>query len=246
MQLVQHFGDENWALIASKVKGRSTRQCRERYKNYLSPSINNSPWTQEEEELLYEKYSIYGPKWKLIADFFKNRTDINIKNHWLKLERQKKKGCKDIETSKNSCSNSIRNLDHLSSPELEETNEIPTDIPNDIPITTFIQSTENQNQVYSNQFLQDITLQNQNYQNYIIGQTNLQNKAMIENSSLSCSTPITTIRHIEDKKLINTQFKYAGDYWCSFAEPLLQAFEFDSFQELKPDTIKLLQKVGIT
>ena len=89
--LVKKFGDENWALIASMMKGRSTRQCRERYINYLNPTINRAPWTKEEDDLLIEKKSIYGSHWKSIADFFPHRTDINVKNRWLKLQRQNAK-----------------------------------------------------------------------------------------------------------------------------------------------------------
>lgn len=91
LKLVEIYGDENWALIASKMKGRSTRQCRERYRNYLSPTVNNSPWTSDEDTLLYKRYERFGPKWKLIADGFNNRTDINIKNRWLLLERHRKR-----------------------------------------------------------------------------------------------------------------------------------------------------------
>lgn len=91
LELVQKHGDQNWALIASKIKGRSTRQCRERYMNYLCPSVNNAPWTAEEDELLLLKREILGSRWKAIADFFPNRTDINVKNRWLKLERHRKK-----------------------------------------------------------------------------------------------------------------------------------------------------------
>lgn len=91
LELVERFGDQNWALIASMIKGRSTRQCRERYVNYLCPDVNTSPWTHEEDELLYLKKEAYGAHWKTISGFFKNRTDINVKNRWLKLERQKAK-----------------------------------------------------------------------------------------------------------------------------------------------------------
>lgn len=91
LELVSKHGDQNWALIASKIKGRSTRQCRERYMNYLCPSVNNTPWTPQEDELLMEKRKELGSHWKAIADFFPNRTDINVKNRWLKLDRHRKK-----------------------------------------------------------------------------------------------------------------------------------------------------------
>ncbi|KAK8881749.1 hypothetical protein M9Y10_044385 [Tritrichomonas musculus] len=84
-KLVEQFGDKDWKFIARKMPGRSTRQCRERYKNYLSPDIKNGPWTKEEDDLLKEKYNEYGPHWSSISKFFKSRSDVNIKNRWSAL-----------------------------------------------------------------------------------------------------------------------------------------------------------------
>ena len=86
--LVQQYGDNNWAIVASHMDNRTTRQCRERYRHYLSPSIINGEWTEEEDKLLIAKYSEYGPRWVSIAQFFKTRTDINIKNRWIVLMRR--------------------------------------------------------------------------------------------------------------------------------------------------------------
>ena len=84
-RLVEKFGDKDWKFIAKRMPGRSTRQCRERYKNYLSPEIKNGPWTKEEDDLLKEKYSEYGPRWSVISKFFKSRSDVNVKNRWSAL-----------------------------------------------------------------------------------------------------------------------------------------------------------------
>ena len=83
--LVKKFGDKDWKFVAKKMPGRTTRQCRERYKSYLAPDIKNGPWTEEEDELLKQKYDEFGPKWAKIASFFKSRSDINIKNRWSSL-----------------------------------------------------------------------------------------------------------------------------------------------------------------
>ena len=64
------------------MEGRSTRQCRERYKTYLSPQILNAPWTPQDDQFLIEKYQEIGPRWAEIARLFKNRSDNNIKNRW--------------------------------------------------------------------------------------------------------------------------------------------------------------------
>ncbi|OHT13239.1 hypothetical protein TRFO_16685 [Tritrichomonas foetus] len=84
-ELVKKFGDKDWKFVARKMPGRTTRQCRERYKSYLAPEIKNGPWTKDEDELLRQKYEELGPKWAQIATFFKSRSDVNIKNRWSSL-----------------------------------------------------------------------------------------------------------------------------------------------------------------
>lgn len=82
LELVKKYGTNNWYQISKEMNGRNIRQCRERYKNYLTPDVTNGPWTQEEDDLLFEAFSKYGARWKLIASFFPSRTDINIKSRW--------------------------------------------------------------------------------------------------------------------------------------------------------------------
>jgi hypothetical protein len=86
--LVARFGTSEWSRIAREITGRSARQCRERWQNYLRPDINNAAWTKEEEDLLVAKYSEYGPCWRVIASFFHSRTDINVKNYWNRRQRR--------------------------------------------------------------------------------------------------------------------------------------------------------------
>ncbi|OHS94628.1 hypothetical protein TRFO_11014 [Tritrichomonas foetus] len=101
LSLVKQYGKSCWNFVAQNMNGLTARQCRERYKDYLSPGIRNEVWTLEEEKLLQQKYSEYGPKWTTIAKFFDSRTDVNIKNHWTimsqriaksqKIEKEKEK-----------------------------------------------------------------------------------------------------------------------------------------------------------
>jgi hypothetical protein len=80
--LVGKYGDMNWNLVSSFMSRRNARQCRERYKNYLSPIFRNTPWTEAEEALLTQKVREIGPKWAVIAKAFDGRSDVNVKNHW--------------------------------------------------------------------------------------------------------------------------------------------------------------------
>lgn len=89
--LVLEFGPGNWNLIASKMPGRVPRQCRERWNNYANPELHKEPWTEAEDQLLEQKYSEYGSRWKLISSFFPNRGPNNVKNRWLTKERRAKK-----------------------------------------------------------------------------------------------------------------------------------------------------------
>lgn len=84
MELVEEYGLDQWNLIATILgNDRKPRQCLNRYKNYLSPTINRGEWTEEEEHILAEKFDQMGPAWKSIAKIL-NRSDVNVRNHFHK------------------------------------------------------------------------------------------------------------------------------------------------------------------
>lgn len=89
-QLVTIYGTDAWPLIASHLPPRTSRQCRERYKTYLSPDVDVSPWTRDEDRLLVQKVQQYGCKWAQIRGFFGHRTVNNIKNRWNTVIRRLK------------------------------------------------------------------------------------------------------------------------------------------------------------
>ena len=88
--LVNHYGNKDWRLIAKSLPNRTTRQVRERFKNFLSPELENGPWSREDDDLLKKLYAEYGPKWSKIAACFKNRSEVNIKNRWTSITKVNK------------------------------------------------------------------------------------------------------------------------------------------------------------
>lgn len=86
--LVQKYGTKNWQLISSIMQNRNERQCKERWTKYLSPELNNTPWTDEEDKLLVRKVKELGQKWVKISKEFNKRTDASLKNRWNVLQRR--------------------------------------------------------------------------------------------------------------------------------------------------------------
>lgn len=82
IQYVKENGTRNWRNLCSLLPGRIGKQCRERWRNHLDPSINHSPWTEEEDELLIKLHREYGNKWVKISSMMKDRSDNAIKNRW--------------------------------------------------------------------------------------------------------------------------------------------------------------------
>lgn len=81
-KLIEINGPRKWDQVALSMPGRTGRQCRDRYHNYLDPSLTNGPWTIEEDNLLEQKVNEIGQHWNKIIKFFKGRSTNNIKNRW--------------------------------------------------------------------------------------------------------------------------------------------------------------------
>lgn len=80
--IVLRKGPKKWQQIALEMPGRSARQCRDRYQNYLVPGFLNNQWTKQEDELLIRKYKEYGSQWSKMTRFFEHRNANSLKNRW--------------------------------------------------------------------------------------------------------------------------------------------------------------------
>ncbi|KAJ3432758.1 snRNA-activating protein complex subunit [Anaeramoeba flamelloides] len=72
----------NWKIISKHLKNRTSKQCRERWKNSLDPNLKKGKWSEKEDQILIEKHSEYGNSWSQIQKFLPGRSANLVKNHW--------------------------------------------------------------------------------------------------------------------------------------------------------------------
>jgi hypothetical protein len=84
--LVERLGTQDWPAVSHHFLRRSPRQCRDRWRHYLSPELRSDIWTDNENTLLFAKVAEFGPHWSQVALSFPGRTDIRVKNHYMTLK----------------------------------------------------------------------------------------------------------------------------------------------------------------
>ena len=91
-QLTESVGGVNWAVVALAVPGRTAKQCRERWRCNLDPSIVKADWTKDEDEMLLALQRELGNRWALISKSLPGRTENAIKTRfrsYLRAENKK-------------------------------------------------------------------------------------------------------------------------------------------------------------
>lgn len=84
LHLIKKIGIHNWNTIAKFLPGRTGKQCRDRFYNYLKEPHTFLPWTKEEDDMLLRLLKIVGPKWAAISKYIPKRSGNDLKNRWHK------------------------------------------------------------------------------------------------------------------------------------------------------------------
>jgi len=113
MQWVKKEGPNKWTSCAEYIKGRSGKQCRERWLNTLNPDVKKGNWEPEEDYMIFKLFQQFGSQWSKINLYFQNRTENSIKNRFYStLRRIAAQNKKDTTTNEPGSSAKIK-LDSL-------------------------------------------------------------------------------------------------------------------------------------
>jgi hypothetical protein len=82
IQAVSQLGTSKWMDVAKLVPSRTSKQCRERWFNRLSPNLKRDPFELWEDQMIVERQMQLGNRWSLIAQSLPGRSPGAVKNRW--------------------------------------------------------------------------------------------------------------------------------------------------------------------
>jgi len=82
---VEKHGTKSWAVAGTYIKGKTGKQCRERWTTTLDPRLRQEPWNAEEDAKLVEAQAKYGGRWSKIVRVLPGRTEVGAKHRWALL-----------------------------------------------------------------------------------------------------------------------------------------------------------------
>lgn len=81
---IQKYGIYQWERISSLLPKKSAKQVKARWVEYLSPLLNKTDWTKEEDEKLLNLHKIFPNQWRSISNIL-NRTAVQCVERYQKL-----------------------------------------------------------------------------------------------------------------------------------------------------------------
>ena len=92
-ELVIRLGLGKWFMAAKELSRiydtpRTGKQCRERWRNHLDPSLNDGEWLLHEQDEVFRLAKIHGFRWSKISRFLPGRSENSIKNFFYSTSRK--------------------------------------------------------------------------------------------------------------------------------------------------------------
>ena len=92
-EIVSRLGLRKWTMAAEELsrnhdKPRTGKQCRERWRNHLDPSLNDGEWLLQEQDEIFRHAKIHGFRWSKISRFLPGRSENSIKNFFYSTVRK--------------------------------------------------------------------------------------------------------------------------------------------------------------
>jgi hypothetical protein len=82
LSMINASDKKDWSSVASKLDGRTGKQCRERYNYHLEQEYKKGGWTTEEDRTIIRLQRELGNSWSKIAKHLPGRNDNSVKNRW--------------------------------------------------------------------------------------------------------------------------------------------------------------------
>jgi hypothetical protein len=86
---VNQYGSSDFSLLLSKLNSRTLPQVRDRWRLYLNTDVKKDEFSDEEDNILKEKYVELKGKWSQIAKCIPGRTDVQVKFRFQVLQRKR-------------------------------------------------------------------------------------------------------------------------------------------------------------
>jgi hypothetical protein len=82
---VQKYGNNNWLAVTAIVPGRTKSQCRQRWANFVDPSIDRTlgKWATEEDAKLIDAVKKCGKDWLAVAALVPGRNNEQCCHRWV-------------------------------------------------------------------------------------------------------------------------------------------------------------------
>jgi len=90
--ILPQAANPQWEAVAAQMVAldfaKTSKQCKDRWVNNLSPALNKTKWSCAESKELLSQYLCSGNKWKVISGIFAGRTDNSVKNQFFSVIRK--------------------------------------------------------------------------------------------------------------------------------------------------------------